>query len=387
MDIHVGTRQFLVAAVLGAAAVFAVAFVVALGVRSVVAGPDSAPPAAAQGSGAGAAASPGVPGVSHPPDEIQPGSFQSGAYTFPGSVGVNTSLTLAPDAPITLDTGTASLSRMYGTSLGSDGGYLVNGWNVAGSPNAIPLTQVDPSHQTAWSDLYESWWEGAPLYAGWGVGFTDAGASVRRTPFAAYMYDDSKELYTHIQGDAIYIHDGSQIGVGKIWRDADNSYWEIRYYEGLGEPKHSATLSVDSNGMLTISPESYTSFTGNVGIGTTDPQSALQVVGDYIQFPTISGGDPSPADCDSEAEAGRMVVRTDGTANLYVCTGTAWVAPSDTCTWSGVTYSPGAECASAGCYCDGLTDHLKRCEADGSWSDFSRFLTPGCTGCPSPCGT
>ena len=35
-------------------------------------------------------ASPAVPGVFHSPDEITPGSFQSGTYSFPGSVGVGT---------------------------------------------------------------------------------------------------------------------------------------------------------------------------------------------------------------------------------------------------------------------------------------------------------
>lgn len=64
---------------------------------------------------------------------------------------------------------------------------------------------------------------------------------------------------------------------------------------------------------------------GNVGIGTGSPQSTLQVVGNYIQFPTISGGPPSATDCDSMVEAGRIVVRTDGPPDLYVCTGTNWV--------------------------------------------------------------
>jgi hypothetical protein len=33
-----------------------------------------------------------------------------------------------------------------------------------------------------------------------------------------------------------------------------------------------------------------------------------------------------PADCNEAAEAGRMVVRTDGPVNLYICTGAAgWV--------------------------------------------------------------
>ena len=47
MKVHFGGRLFLVAAVLGVAAVFAIALLIALGGRSVVAGPGAAPPAAA----------------------------------------------------------------------------------------------------------------------------------------------------------------------------------------------------------------------------------------------------------------------------------------------------------------------------------------------------
>lgn len=65
---------------------------------------------------------------------------------------------------------------------------------------------------------------------------------------------------------------------------------------------------------------------GGVGIGTNAPQSALQVVGNYIQFPTITGAPPI-TDCDEATEAGRMVVRIDGPQDLYICKGVAgWVS-------------------------------------------------------------
>jgi hypothetical protein len=46
----------------------------------------------------------------------------------------------------------------------------------------------------------------------------------------------------------------------------------------------------------------------------------------YINFPTISGAAPLSTDCDDASEAGRAVVRTDGTTNLYLCRGAAgWI--------------------------------------------------------------
>lgn len=52
----------------------------------------------------------------------------------------------------------------------------------------------------------------------------------------------------------------------------------------------------------------------------------LRVTGNYVQFPTVTGSEPPADDCDEPSEAGRMVVRTDGDINLYVCLGIAgWV--------------------------------------------------------------
>ena len=62
---------------------------------------------------------------------------------------------------------------------------------------------------------------------------------------------------------------------------------------------------------------------GNVGIGTPNPQSALQVVG-YAQIDLTSGAPPS-TDCDASNERGRMVV--DSAAGvLYVCVDVGWLA-------------------------------------------------------------
>ena len=63
--------------------------------------------------------------------------------------------------------------------------------------------------------------------------------------------------------------------------------------------------------------------TGNVGIGTTNPQSELQVNG-YTQLGLTSGAPPA-GDCDEATERGRMKV--DNAAGLlYICVDSGWVS-------------------------------------------------------------
>jgi hypothetical protein len=71
----------------------------------------------------------------------------------------------------------------------------------------------------------------------------------------------------------------------------------------------------------TLSVKGDAHVAGNLAV-----EGDLQVVGNYIQFPTIDGAAPPSADCDEASEAGRIVVRTDGSTNLYICTGlSGWV--------------------------------------------------------------
>lgn len=61
--------------------------------------------------------------------------------------------------------------------------------------------------------------------------------------------------------------------------------------------------------------------TGNVGIGTTTPQSTLHVPdGKYAQFEDNNAGAPPGADCDADTERGRMSIDTTNN-RLYICNG------------------------------------------------------------------
>ncbi len=62
---------------------------------------------------------------------------------------------------------------------------------------------------------------------------------------------------------------------------------------------------------------------GNVGIGTSTPNSRLEVAAGYFELPT-SDGIPPASDCDQPAEVGRMTMDSFSAA-LYVCSARGWV--------------------------------------------------------------
>lgn len=87
----------------------------------------------------------------------------------------------------------------------------------------------------------------------------------------------------------------------------------------IGHNGGGAALVVRNGSSISMIVES----SGRVGIGTSTPQSTLQING-YTQLALISGPPPS-ADCDDIQERGRMKV--DNVAGmLYICVDSGWVA-------------------------------------------------------------
>ncbi len=101
-----------------------------------------------------------------------------------------------------------------------------------------------------------------------------------------------------------------------------NTSWDpnaTAYASKIYRPSDSNDLVVNFSGIGDVM--TFNSSTGNIGIGTTNPQSSLQVAG-YVQLALTSGSPPS-TDCDEASERGRMIV--DSTAELiYICVDTGW---------------------------------------------------------------
>jgi hypothetical protein len=105
---------------------------------------------------------------------------------------------------------------------------------------------------------------------------------------------------------------------------SDNTF--LGFQSGPGTPTQlSHATAIGANALVSESDALVLGAPGTkVGIGTSSPHSTLQVVGGYIQLPTISGAAPPAADCAGPADYGRMIVRTDGAITLYVCTVRGW---------------------------------------------------------------
>ncbi|MBI4396605.1 MAG: hypothetical protein HY548_05890 [Elusimicrobia bacterium] len=177
---------------------------------------------------------------------------------------------------------------------------------------SLGLSNSDPEAQLAIGSPYALTFANINQIISKGAGATRLGvASIWQN---AYPYKNSLE-------------------VGYKWTDTDADFGSrgIVFNDGEGDAaKPGITFYADN-----VATTADTAFTptarmtilnnGNVGIGTTNPQSPLQVGGEFIQIPAISGNPPEPEECNAAAEAGRMVFRTDNNT-LYICNGLAWIS-------------------------------------------------------------
>jgi hypothetical protein len=89
--------------------------------------------------------------------------------------------------------------------------------------------------------------------------------------------------------------------------------------EGMGTAIY---FSNTSNGTTQKLDRMIIDQNGNVGIGTTTPESTLQVVG-YVQLDLTDGYVPPAEDCDDPSEYGRMMVDQIN-EDVYVCVVSGW---------------------------------------------------------------
>lgn len=93
---------------------------------------------------------------------------------------------------------------------------------------------------------------------------------------------------------------------------------------GILDREPDGTFEVNPDATEDNGDEFVVATNGNVGIGTTSPQSSLQVAG-YVQLDTVTGAPPA-ADCNEASEEGRMIFDPNSDI-LYICSGVSgWVS-------------------------------------------------------------
>ena len=127
--------------------------------------------------------------------------------------------------------------------------------------------------------------------------------------------------------DVVHLYQNSPVSVGVLMGNSysgnDRSGFLVNYHaSGAG-----AELWNFENTDMWFGTNNFRRMTikndGDVGIGTSDPNSPLEVSNGYIELDT-SHGTPPAADCNAANEVGRMKVDSANT-NLYICTAVGWV--------------------------------------------------------------
>jgi hypothetical protein len=136
-------------------------------------------------------------------------------------------------------------------------------------------------------------------------------------------------------GDLVMIENGGNVGIGAspAYKLDVSGVFRTTSRAIVGNAiDNNAAINAKSTGSHIVSFQKSDNTdifritsTGDVGVGTTNPQSLLHVNSTtsnvYIQFP-VNSTSLTSADCDAESERGRMIV--DGNnVRLHICYGTS----------------------------------------------------------------
>lgn len=201
-------------------------------------------------------------------------------------------------------------------------------WTQATIDGSTPFGRRDSLYAVSSQTLYVSYRAGTSSVPQLGIAkSTDGGSSWSTTTVdgggtysglevfdpsslaVAYSFDDDGTKYaTSVDGGTTWetaiVDDARSFeGIALYSTSFANNY--VAYYPSFGGPFVARNDPTENS----------------VGVGTSDPQSELQVIG-YLQVGT-SGSYPPQADCNEESEIGRMKVNDAG--DLYLCSRAGWI--------------------------------------------------------------
>jgi hypothetical protein len=124
-----------------------------------------------------------------------------------------------------------------------------------------------------------------------------------------HLYQDAPVTVGVLMGNSYVGNDRSGFLVNYHWSGAGAELWNFENTDMWFGTNNSRRMTIEND--------------GDIGIGTSNPNSLLEVSNGYIELDT-SNGLPPIVDCDAADEVGRMKVDNSNT-NLYICTAVGWV--------------------------------------------------------------